>query len=149
MLKKAGRDSDGVLISAATAPAFVKQVLAQSDAGRKIHKAALVYTKLGSPDSLRRPIGFVLRGAHHAENVRLGGTNLDQKALWDAYAAEDWATVDRLVTDDVVRQHTACGTAEEVRAKLAEYRAIGLDEVVLGGVDDAASISAALKAATA
>ena len=47
---------------------------------------------------------------------------------------------------DVVRRHAACGTPQEVRARLDEYRAIGLDEVVLGGLDDAASIAATLKA---
>lgn len=143
MLKLAGRQSDGVLISAATSPPFVKACLDQVGAG---HKSCIVYTKVGAPDSIRRPIGFVLRGAHHAENVRLGGTGLDQKALWDAYAAENWAEVDRLVNDDVVRRHTACGTPAEVRDKLDEYRAIGLDELVLGGIDDAASIAMTLKA---
>jgi 5,10-methylenetetrahydromethanopterin reductase len=143
MLKLAGKQSDGVLISAATSPPFVKACLEQVGAGRK---AGLVYTKLGSPDSIRRPIGFVLRGAHHAENVRLGGTGLDQAALGAAYAAENWAEVDRLVNDDVVRRHTACGTAQQIREKLEEYRAIGLDEIVLGGIDDAAAIAATLKA---
>jgi 5,10-methylenetetrahydromethanopterin reductase len=143
MLKLAGRQSDGVLISAATSPPFVKACLDQVGAGRK---SCLVYTKLGSLDPIRRPIGFVLRGAHHAENIRLGGTRLDQQALAAAYAAENWSEVDRLVDDDVVRRHTACGTPQQVRAKLDEYRAIGLDEVVLGGLDDAASIAATLKA---
>lgn len=143
MLKLAGRQSDGVLISAATSPPFVKACLDQVGAGRK---SCLVYTKLGSLDPIRRPIGFVLRGAHHAENIRLGGTRLDQQALAAAYAAEDWNEVDRLVDDDVVRRHTACGTPQQVRDKLDEYRAIGLDEVVLGGLDHAASIAATLKA---
>ena len=50
------------------------------------------------------------------------------------------------MSDDVVRRHTACGTPQQVRDKLDEYRAIGLDEIVLGGLDDAASIAATLKA---
>ena len=145
MLKLAGQQSDGVLISAATSPPFVKICLDQVGAGRK---SCIVYTKLGSLDAIRRPIGFVLRGAHHAENVRLGGTNLDQQALATAYAAENWSEVDRLVGDDVVRRHTACGTPQQVRDKLDEYRAIGVDEIVLGGLDDATSIAGALKAAT-
>jgi 5,10-methylenetetrahydromethanopterin reductase len=143
MLKLAGRQSDGVLISAATSPPFVKACLDQAGVGRK---SGLVYTKLGAPDAIRRPIGFVLRGAHHAENIRLGGSNLDQQALAAAYAAENWSEVDRLVSDDVVHRHTACGTPQQVRDKLDEYRAIGLDEVVLGGIDDAASIATTLKA---
>ena len=142
-LKLAGRETDGVLISAATSPPFVKACLDQVGMGRK---SCIVYTKLGSLDPIRRPIGFVLRGAHHAENIRLGGAALDQQALATAYAAEDWSEVDRLVSDDVVRRHTACGTPQQVRAKLDEYRAIGLDEIVLGGLDDAASIASTLEA---
>jgi 5,10-methylenetetrahydromethanopterin reductase len=146
MLKLAGRQSDGVLISAATSPAFVKACLDQVGAG---HKAGIVVTRLGAADPIRRPIGFVLRGAHHAENIRLGGARLDQQALAAAYAAEDWSAVDRLVSDDVVRRHAASGSPPEIRAKLEEYRAIGLDEIVLGGLDDAPAISATLKAINA
>jgi len=156
MLKLAGRDSDGVLISAATSPPFVKACLDQIEGGQvgadqmwKGRKSCIVYTKLGPLDPIRRPIGFVLRGAHHAENIRLGGASLDQQALAAAYATENWREVDRLVNDDVVRRHTACGTPGEVRDKLDEYRAIGLDEIVLGGIDDAASMAATLKAINA
>jgi 5,10-methylenetetrahydromethanopterin reductase len=144
MLKLAGRQSDGVLISAATSPPFVKACLYQVGAGRK---SCIVYTRLGPLDPIRRPIGFVLRGAHHAENIRLGGAKLDQAALAAAYAAESWSEVDRLVSDDVVRRHTACGTPQQVRAQLDEYRSIGLDDIVLGGMDDAQTIATALKAA--
>jgi 5,10-methylenetetrahydromethanopterin reductase len=152
MLKLAGRESDGVLISAATSPPFVKACLAEAaSANPSFRKVGIVYTKLGATekegiDPIRRPIGFVLRGAHHAENIRLSGARLDQAALATAYAAENWAEVDRLVSDDVVRRHAACGTPDQVRAKLDEYRAIGLDEVVIGGMDDAPSIAAALAA---
>jgi len=150
MLKLAGRDSDGVLISAATSPPFVKACLdhAAPAAGKPFLRAGIVYTRLGPAESIRRPIGFVLRGAHHAENIRLGGAGLDQAALAAAYAAENWSDVDRLVSDDVIRRHAACGTPAEVKAKLEEYRAIGLDEVIIGGMDDASSIAQSLKAAT-
>ncbi len=152
MLKLAGRGSDGVLISAATSPPFVKACLAEAASpSPAFKKVGIVYTKLGATekegiDPIRRPIGFVLRGAHHAENIRLSGARLDQAALAAAYSAENWAEVDRLVSDDVVRRHAACGTPDQVRAKLEEYRAIGLDEVVIGGMDDAPSIAAALAA---
>lgn len=152
MLQLAGRQTDGVLISAATSPPFVKACLAEAaSATGAFHKAGIVYTRLGATekegiDPIRRPIGFVLRGAHHAENIRLSGAKLDQAALAAAYAAENWNEVDRLVSDDVVRRHAACGTPDQVRAKLEEYRAIGLDEVVIGGMDDAPSIAAALAA---
>ena len=89
----------------------------------------------------------MLRGAHHAENIRLSGASLDQAALAAAYAAENWAEVDRLVSDDVVRRHAACGTPAQVKVRLEEYRAFGLDEVIIGGADDVPSITAALAAA--
>ena len=153
MLQLAGRETDGVLISAATSPPFVKACIAEAASGTShaFRKVGIVYTKLGVTekegiDPIRRPIGFVLRGAHHAENIRLSGAKLDQAALAAAYAAENWSEVDRLVSDDVVRRHAACGTPDQVRAKLEEYRAIGLDEVVIGGMDDAPSIAAALAA---
>ncbi|MGE4080652.1 MAG: LLM class flavin-dependent oxidoreductase [Reyranella sp.] len=154
MLRLSGREADGVLISAATSPPFVKACLDQAAGaapGRPLRKLGIVYTKIGTSemegiDPIRRPIGFVLRGAHHAENIRLSGASLDQTALAAAYAAENWAEVDRLVSDDVVRRHAACGTPAQVRARLDEYRAIGLDEVVIGGVDDARSIADVLAA---
>jgi 5,10-methylenetetrahydromethanopterin reductase len=155
MLALAGKASDGVLISAATAPAFVRACLEQAEtgaAGRPFGKFAIVYTQVGESekaamDRIRRPMGYVLRGPHHAENIRLSGAPLDQTALWNAYAAEDWSQVERLMHDDVVRRHAACGTPAQVRVKLEEYRAIGLDEIILGALDDTPSIAAALAAA--
>jgi 5,10-methylenetetrahydromethanopterin reductase len=155
MLELAGRAADSVLISAATSPPFVRLCLDTAEKGGPRHgfqRCGIVYTHVAPNEAdamqaVRRPIGFVLRGAHHAENIRLSGAPLNQAALGAAYAAEDWAAVDRLVSDDVVRRHAACGTPAQVRAKLEEYRAIGLDEVVIGGIDDARGIAAALAAA--
>ena len=35
--------------------------------------------------------------------------------------------LEKLVTDDTVRRHSACGTAAEVHARLQAYRAAGLE----------------------
>jgi len=153
MLRLAGREADGVLISAATAPAFVRACLDIAASTRnQFRRIAIVYVRVAASekaamDAVRRPIGFVLRGPHHAPNIRLSGAKLDQAALARAYAAEDWDTVARLVDDDMVRRHAACGTPAQVRQKLSEYRAIGLDEIVIGGIDDADGVAAALAAA--
>jgi 5,10-methylenetetrahydromethanopterin reductase len=152
MLELAGRSADGVLISAATAPAFVRACLDVAGGGQAFRRVAIVYTRVAASEreaiaGLRRPIGFVLRGAHHAENIRLSGAPLDQAALAAAYAAENWGEVEQLVSDEVVRRHAACGTPAQVRVRLAEYRAIGLDQIVLGGIDVPAGIAAALAAA--
>jgi 5,10-methylenetetrahydromethanopterin reductase len=157
MLALAGGATDGVLISAATSPPFVRACLERverSAGGRSVRKLGIVYTRLRATeqeamDAIRRDLGFVLRGAHHAENIRLSGAPLDQAALAAAYAAENWGEVDRLVTDEVVRRHAACGTPAQIRARLEEYRATGLDEVIIGGIDDAAGIAAALAVARA
>src|SRR5260370_6722819 len=73
MLQLAGRASDGVLISAATSPPFVKACLAHAASGAArppVRTLRIVYPKLCATekqgiDPIRRPIGFVLRGAHH------------------------------------------------------------------------------------
>ncbi|WP_249149505.1 hypothetical protein [Bradyrhizobium liaoningense] len=64
-------------------------------------------------DRLRRILGFILRGQHHARNLSIAGTSLDQAALAKAYAQEDWTTVERLVSDEVVKNHAASGTPEQ------------------------------------
>jgi 5,10-methylenetetrahydromethanopterin reductase len=157
MLELAGSDADGVIISGATSAPFVESCLARVTAaadGRKIKNSGIVYTGIdgdgkAGADSLRRTLGFILRGGHHAENVRMGGASLDQEALRDAYAAENWDDVDRFVTDDVVTRHAACGDAAHVRARLAEYNAAGLDHVIVSGITDPAEIAAVLSAVTA
>jgi 5,10-methylenetetrahydromethanopterin reductase len=156
MLELAGAEADGVLISAATSPAFIRWCLDNVERGaarRQVPSAcrriALVYTRIADDervalDGIRRTMGFILRGPHHAKNVELAGTRLDQHALWDAYSQENWPEVERLVTDDVVRSHAAAGTPDQVRARYADYRQLGLDEIVVGGIDDRQGIGRAL-----
>lgn len=158
MLALAGRAADGVVISATTSVPFIRWCLEHVDRGAegrtapgRARRHALVMTSLAPVPAdahakVRRKLGFVLRGAHHGHNLALAGTRLDQKALYAAYAAEDWATVERLVDDQVVANHAASGTAADVRAAIARYRAIELDEVVLIGADTAAETSATLAA---
>jgi 5,10-methylenetetrahydromethanopterin reductase len=146
MLELAGACADGVLISAATSPAFVRWTLelvrkGEQATGRTIQKTGLVYVSADDDETvarnrLRRTIGFILRGGHHAKNLELAGTTLDQKALAAAYAAEDWAAVNTLVTDDVVKRHSASGTPYQVRAAFAAYEDVGIDEIVASGISD-------------
>jgi 5,10-methylenetetrahydromethanopterin reductase len=147
MLKLAGRVADGVLISAATSVEFVRWCLdrvaeGEEAAGRKVKNYGIVYAAASEKrkdayDHLRRTLAFVLRGAHHARNLELAGTKLDQEALVTAFTAGDWERVFQLVDDDVVLRHSASGTAEDVRQRFGRYNAVGLDEIVLAGQDDA------------
>ena len=146
MLELAGKAADGVVISAASSPQFVAWSLEQvrrgeAASGRRVRKIGLVQAAVDTDGQraqhrLRRNLGFILRGAHHARNLALAGTQLDQAALAAAFAREDWTEVDELVTDDVVNRHAASGTIDQVSEALARYRAVGLDEIVLAGVDD-------------
>jgi 5,10-methylenetetrahydromethanopterin reductase len=159
MLELAGTVADGVLISGGTAPAFVRWSLdhvrrGEAAAGRAVHKASLVYAAVDDEarvahDRLRRRLAFVLRGAHHARNLALAGSTLDQAALADAFARDDWARVDALITDEVMWRHTASGTPAQVRESFAHYREIGgLDEIVIAGVADSAMLRRVLAAAS-
>jgi len=72
---------------------------------------------------------------------------LDQAALADAYAREDWLGVEALVGDDLVRRHAASGTPADVRMALEAYEAAGLDEIVLSGLAGQANRAAILRVA--
>jgi 5,10-methylenetetrahydromethanopterin reductase len=156
MLELAGAAADGVLISAATSPAFIRWTLdlvrkGEEKAGRHIRKTALVYVSADDDETiarnrLRRMLGFILRGQHHARNLEMAGTALDQNSLVAAYAREDWNAVNRLVNDDVVMRHSASGTPTQVRAAFASYKAVGIDEIVASGVGDAAHLQKVLEA---
>lgn len=156
MLELAGAEADGVLISAATGIPFVRWCMESVDRGvarrtapGRCSRTVIVYTRMADEervalDGIRRTMGFILRGPHHAKNVELSGTQLDQTAVWNAFRDEDWPTLEALVTDDVIRAHAAAGTPAQVRARYADYLALGLDEVTIGGIDDRTGIAAAL-----
>lgn len=155
MLKLAGRIADGVIISAATSVEFVRWCLdtvaeGEKAAARPVKHYGIVYAAANENrreayDHLRRTLAFVLRGAHHAKNLELAGTSLDQNELAKAFAASDWDRVFQLVDDDVVVRHSASGTAEDVRSRFGRYSAIGLDEIVLAGQDSAEELEVLLK----
>lgn len=141
-LELAGAIADGVLLSSASSVEFVRWSLEQVARGarsRTLRRVGLVYTSVAEREAealprFRRQLAITLRSEHHATNLSLAGSSLDQEAVRQAMAREDWAGAEALVSDDVVRRHTASGTPAQVRARLAAYRAAGLDEVVLGGL---------------
>jgi len=158
MLELAGEEADGVLVSAATSIEFIAWCQARVASG-EVRRArggrcgvhAIVYTRIaddpqGARDGIRRTMGFILRGPHHAKNLEAAGTKMDQQRLWDAYRDEDWTSVERLVTDDVLARHAAAGSDAEVRARYDAYRTLSLDELIVGGIDDRVGIERALRA---
>lgn len=150
MLELAGETADGVVISAGTSPAFIAWCLelvrrGEKRAGRAVRKAALVLCSVDADAQrahgrVRRRLAYILRGTHHARNLELAGTRLDQAALADAFAHEDWQRVETLTSDDVVTRHCASGAPAEARAMLQAYRGAGLDEIVLYGMHERAQL---------
>jgi 5,10-methylenetetrahydromethanopterin reductase len=151
MLELAGERADGVVISAGASPAFIRWSLdmvrrGEARGGRTIRKAALVccsadHDAKAAKDRLRHRLAFVLRGPHHARNLELAGTQLDQPALAEAFAREDWSSVSALITDDVLSRHCAAGTPSQVRQSLEAYYAAGLDEIVATGDQVASALT--------
>lgn len=155
MLELAGAAADGVLISAGTSVPFVEACLAHvanGAKGRKVRACGVVYGSVDADatrahDRLRRLLAILLRGGHHAPNLAMGGSRLDQEAVNAAVTAEDWPRAEGLIGNDIVRAHAASGTPDDVRARLAAYRAAGLDEIVLSGVREESQIRRLLDAA--
>ena len=141
-LELAGALGDGVLLSNASSVEFVRASLdhvARGAGARTLGRAGCVYAAVADREAdalgrFRRQLAITLRAPHHAANLGLAGAVMDQDAVRQAVAREDWRAAEALVSDDVVRRHTASGTPEQVRARLAAYHAAGLDEVVLGGL---------------
>lgn len=143
MLELAGEIADGVMISAGTSVEFVRwciEVVAQGEAksGRRTRRIALMHGAVAEREEeahakLRRTMAFILRGPHHARNLQLAGSALDQDRLARAFAHEQWAEVEALVTDDIIRRHAVSGTPQQARARIDAYRAVGLDEIVFAG----------------
>jgi 5,10-methylenetetrahydromethanopterin reductase len=141
-LELAGRLADGVVLSTASSVEFVRDSLDHVErgaAGRRVHRAGLVYAFVAERAAealgrFRRQLGITLRAPHHERNLTLAGARLDQAAMRAAIAREDWTAAEALVSDDTVRRHTACGSADDMRARLDAYRAAGLEETVLAGL---------------
>lgn len=146
MLELAGEKADGVVISAGTSPAFIRWSLdhvrrGEQSSGRTIKKAALVFCSVDQDETVanervRRRLAYILRGQHHARNLELAGTKLDQAALVHAFAREDWNRVEALITDDVLRNHCVSGTPALALEALKAYQMAGLDEIVVYGVQE-------------
>jgi 5,10-methylenetetrahydromethanopterin reductase len=156
MLELSGEIADGVVISAGTAPAFIRWCLdhvrrGEQTANRTIAKAGLVFCSVHANgvvarNRLRRRLAYLLRGQHHARNLQLACTRLDQTALAEAFAQERWDEVEALITDDVLAAHTASGTPNEARKAFAAFQAAGLDEIIVYGAEDHHQLTAALSA---
>ncbi len=126
MLRLAGNEADGVVLSAGTSVEFAGWCLEQVEAGgvsENFQRHAFVYAAVSDNantayDRVRRQLANVLQGGHHARNLECAGNRLDQNALSMAIAAGDMARVESYISDRIVKTHTAAGTPKIFRARL-------------------------------
>lgn len=156
MLRLAGSEADGVVLSAGTSVEFTGWCLEQVEAGgvsETFQRHAFVYAAVSENakvayDSVRRLLAIVLRGGHHAPNLESAGNSLDQNGVSMAIAAGDMAGAERYITDRIVETHTAAGTPKIFQDRLDAYRAAGIDNLVLASMRTPEQVDAVLSAAT-
>lgn len=154
MLQLAGSHADGVLLSAGASVEFVRWSLDRVSAGgapANFRRAGLIYASVDDDkrtafDRLRRVLATTLRGEHHARNLALSGSRLDQAALNAEFSAGDGDAADSLIDDAIVERHAAAGAPDAFRARLAAYRAAGLDDAILASMRTPEQIAAVLSA---
>jgi len=150
MLGLAGRHADGVLLSAGASTEYVSWSLDQVSTGapaETFRRCGLVYAAVDTDermarDHVRPVLATVLRGKHHALNLALAGTQLDQ----DPLAASRPAEAASLIDDSVVDKHAAAGTPENFRRRVTDYRAAGLEDTILASMRTPEQITTVVRA---
>jgi 5,10-methylenetetrahydromethanopterin reductase len=140
MLQLGGEIGDGVLLSAGCAPGYIQKCVDEiakgaAKAGRAfgaVDVAGFVTASVADDareaiDANKMFLAYIFRNAHHAENVRLGGAQLDQPALAAAVSKRDWDAAKKFITDEMVFAHSVAGTPADCRKQLEAFTKGGLD----------------------
>ena len=144
MLRLAGKNADGALLSGGCSPAYIRWGAERVKEGKSqtvdssqqivigsVIVAALSSRRISAYDAVRRPLAFILRGTHHDRNRELAGTVIDREALADAVSCSDWKRAEGMITDDVVRRHSVAGDELEFQDRLIEFSEAGLNDAIL------------------
>ncbi len=144
MLRLGGEIGDGVLLSAGCAPAYIHRCvdeIKQGEAGAgKLPGAVAVagFVTASVSDNRREAmeankmfLAYIFRNTHHAENIHLGGGEVDQEGLAVAVGKRDWEGAKKFISDEVVLAHSIAGNAGECRDQLQAYIHGGLQLPVL------------------
>jgi 5,10-methylenetetrahydromethanopterin reductase len=144
MLRLAGEIGDGVLLSAGCAPKYIALCAAEikkgaARAGRSIEEkdiagfiaASVSENSREAIDATKTFLAYIFRNKHHAENVRMGGGEVDHEKLAAAIGKRDWEGAKKLISDEVVFAHSVTGTPSDCRARLAEFIEEGLNLPIL------------------
>ena len=157
MLRLAGELVDGVVLSAGLTVEYAAESLATVDAGARaagrdpasLRRAAYLYIavdadRAAAAERLRPKIAFIMRNDFVAPSVAGSGIAIDRDAVKQAIARRDMGAAADLIPDEAVARFAVCGTPAECERRIAEYRAIGIDDIVLLIVGDADGEAAAL-----
>jgi 5,10-methylenetetrahydromethanopterin reductase len=144
MLRLAGEIGDGVLLSAGCAPRYIAQCVAEIQKGAERGGKSLARSDIAGfittsvSDNAKEAIeasktflAYVFRTKHHAENIRMGGGQVDQEGLAAAISKRDWEGAKRFISDEVVYAHSVSGTPSDCRKRLEEFIEAGLNLPIL------------------
>lgn len=140
MLQLGGEIGDGVLLSAGCAPGYIRKCADDIATGvAKAGKAAGAVDVAGfvtaavsdnakeAVEANKQFLAYIFRNVHHAENVRLGGNQLDQPALAAAVGQRDWEAAKKFVSDEIVFAHSVAGTPSDCAKQIEAFTKGGLD----------------------
>ena len=157
MLRLAGELVDGVLLSAGLTVEYSAESLAMAEAGARavgrdpaaLRRAAFLYTavdenRAAAVERLRPKIAFMMRNDFVAPSVAGSGIAIDRDSVKREIARRDMERAAKLIPDEAVEAFAVCGTPEDCKRRIAEYRAVGIDEIVLLIVGDTDAEAAAL-----
>ena len=144
MLQLGGEIGDGVLLSGGCSPGYIARCVVEikkgaAKGGKSLSQcdvAGFVTASVSNDpreamEANKMFLAYVFRNVHHAENIRLGGGNVDQEGLAAAVAKRDWDAAKKFITDDVVLAHSVAGTPAECRDQLESFIRGGLNLPIL------------------
>jgi 5,10-methylenetetrahydromethanopterin reductase len=140
MLQLGGEIGDGVLLSAGCAPGYIRKCADDIAVGAKkggksaanldvagFVTAAVSDSAKEAIDANKYFLAYIFRNVHHAENIRLGGGQVDQEGLAAAVGKRDWEGAKKFISDEVVFAHSVAGTPADCAKQLEAFTKGGLD----------------------
>lgn len=152
MLQLAGKQADGVVLSAGLSPEYTQVSLdlvakGAREAGRdptSVKRASYIFfmasdaSPKAAMEKSRRKLAFVLRNRYLDDSIAHSGIAIDQEAIIAAIGKRDTEGAARLVPDEAVEAFTVFGTKRQCADRLRRYAAAGVEELVLLLVGEAA-----------
>jgi len=139
MLQLAGEIGDGVLLSGGCSAGYITQCVGEIAKGAvrcgksRAQVGVAGFVTAAVADSANEAIeankmflAYIFRNVHHAENIRLGGGQVDQEGLAAAVGKRDWEAAKKFISDEVVFAHSVAGTPSDCAKQLEAFTKGGL-----------------------